>query len=312
MLPSRILPAQRLTPSLPALLLFALLLINPGFASAVDLGPLDVIAPKPEWRAISVSVRHSDRDQLIVDGVSHPTPHNYDVTEVMVRPGTGFQLGEMPGYAFAEMGYRKITTGGALARDPMPAPGKGVTDLTLAAAVWPLADREQGRYLGLGGYVVLPTGRYDTKRTLGLNLNPGGNRFVGILQGGYNQQLNRRWNWMGAADLAFFGDRQDYLGSTLTPGTYEQRPLYTLQTALTYHLHPRVSLAVSYLYNRGGETRSHGGDWDGMINSHRYALWGLIRLDAKTRLNLRYGSSLEIANGLKEDQAIQLRLIRFF
>jgi hypothetical protein len=71
--------------------------------------------------------------------------------------------------------------------------GTGLGDLTLVAALWPYADRTAGRYLGLAGYLILPTGDYDPARTLQLNLNPGENRLQWALQAGYSSNLSDRW-----------------------------------------------------------------------------------------------------------------------
>lgn len=290
-------------------LLAGLLLCLSTAVHAVDLNPDDVVAPPHNVRSISLAVRHSHADRLYIDGQAQPAPVAYTLDQAILRLGTGFQLAGMTGYAYAELPYRRPELGGQLAAlDAASGPG----DLSLAAALWPLADRARGRYLGVAGYLTLPSGRYQREHTRGFNLNPGGNRLAGALQVGFSQRLTPQLNAMVAADVALFGDNDDYLGPANHPGVLQQRPLLSLQGGLSYGLHSQWRLGLSYYLSRNGETRSHDGDWDNPLDRHRVALWMRYQPAPRTFLILRMGDTVAIDNGLRESRLIQLRLRQFF
>jgi len=294
-------------------------------ASGLDLGPLDGIPPPPEVSGASVAFGHRSFQGTADIGGGSTLRSRVDRQNVSLRYGRSARLGEMPAYFYASLPLVNVELGRELADPPVPGveldPGEGVGDLALAGAIWPYVDRDRGRFVGVASYAVVPTGEYDVDRTFGLNLNPGNNRFAGILQAGFHQRLSDRLDWSIAADIMVFEDNDQFIGARFAnpplpdpaaPATLEVEPYASYQTVLTWRVHPALSLATSYYVDRGGEFRVDGGDWSRSINRERYGLWALVALSPRTRINLSYKSTVDDRSDLQLQDNAQVRFVRFF
>ena len=294
----------------------------PATVPALDLGPLDGIAPPVGVTGVSLEL--ADRSLSGSLDIPHvgPTDARVERRNANLRLGHGFELAGMPAYAYGELPLVDYQVSGEAAQRFDLDPGRGVGDLALALAVWPHADRVKGQYLGVAGYLIAPTGEYKASRTLGANLNPGSNRYAAILQAGGQQRLGDHFEWNLAADVMFFGDNDEYIGERVAitrsgfapadPATLEVKPYISYQTSLAWRPHPAVTLAASYYIDRGAESRVDGGDWGASINRERYGLWGLFALSLRTRLNISYKRPVDDDSALELDDALQIRLVRFF
>ncbi|AGM41235.1 putative secreted protein [Spiribacter salinus M19-40] len=291
---------------------------------AVDLAPYDVVAPPADIRGASLQIGHrSFQGDVTLDG-QNTLGSRVDRRNASVRLGRSAQFGETPAYFYASLPYVALELGGDLDDKSVTGvdleAGEGVGDLALAAAIWPYADREIGRFVGVAAYAVVPTGRYDASRTFGFNLNPGNNRFAGVVQAAFHQRLGKRFDWSLAADAMFFEDNDRFIGARFAPGTSEPaeparlevKPYFSYQMALAWRAHPAISLAVSLYADRGGASRVGGGDWSRSINRERYGLWALVALSPRTRINLSYKSTVDDRSDLQLQDNAQVRFVRFF
>jgi len=290
--------------SVTALLVAALL--RP--AQAVDLLPTDVIAPPPGITTVQLSYLSSRRGDLYRDGVRQRLDTRLTVDQLQLRVGRAFAWRAHPSFAYAQLAERHLEPGGALSSLER---GSGLGDLTLVLATWPYADRENGRYAAVAGYVILPTGSYDARRTLSLNTNPGENRYQAAVQAGYSHRLGSRGKVMTAFDVQWFGDNDAYRRGAGRIGTLEQHLLYNWQVAFSYTPAARLTLGLSYFYSQGGASRIDDAPWGGALRMHRYALTGLIKLPFGS-LILQYGGDLKNDNGLFEDQRFAIRVLTIF
>ena len=294
-----------------------------GLVQAVDLSPYDVVAPVTGVTAGSVQVGHrSIQGDVDFNGVTLGS--RIDQHNVSVRVGRSAEVRGFPVYAYATLSYIRPELGDDLAGEPLTGvrlrADEGLSDLGLAAAVWPYVDRDNGRFVGVAAYAILPTGQYDASRTFGLNLNPGNNRFAGVIQTGFHQRLGDSFDWSIAADAAFFEDNDRFIGRRVEPGTQEPadparlevEPYLSYQTTLAWRAQSALSLAVSLYADRGGESRVDGGDWRPAINRERYGLWALVALSPRTRVNFSYKSTINDRGALELQDNVQVRLIRFF
>jgi hypothetical protein len=246
------------------------------------------------------------------------TPKPRSVTALLVaallRPAQAVDLlptdviAPPPGITTAQLAERHLEPGGALSSLER---GSGLGDLTLVLATWPYADRENGRYAAVAGYVTLPTGSYDARRTLSLNTNPGENRYQAAVQAGYSHRLGSRVNAMTAFDVQWFGDNDGYRRGAGRIGTLEQQLLYNWQVALSYTPAAPLTLGLSYFYSQGGASRIDEAPWDNVLRVQRYTLSGMIKLPFAS-LILQYGGDLKTDNGLFEDQRFALRVLTIF
>lgn len=295
-------------------LVFGLAISN---AHALDLAPRTGVPPPSGVSAASISVAHRSFEGTVAIGDLGSASGRVDRQNVSLRYGRSGELSNRPVYTYINLPLVDFDVGGSVARNEALAlaPDQGVGDIAVAAAIWPYTNREAGRFLGVAGYLVLPTGEYDSKRTVGLNLNPGNNRFAAIIQTGWHQELSDRWAWSIAADVMFFEDNDEYIGDdviTKVPSRFEVKPYASYQSALSYQANSALTLAMSYYVDRGAESRNVGSEWGSAINRERYGLWALMTLSARTQLNLSYKSTIDDASGLELKENVQLRLIRFF
>ena len=299
-----------------------LLALGINQSSALDLGPMDGVPPPPGITAISLEYQDRTSSGLIENDTLGDIGGEIDRQALKLRMGHGFSLGSMPAYAYGELAFNDATLNNAILQStgqPLEALNitlagdDGVGDLALATAVWPYANREAGRFWGVAGYVVAPVGDYEAERTLeGVNLNPGGNRWIGVLQTGIHQRLGERWHWSVGSDVTVFEDNDEMRRLSGAVGEQEVEPYITYQTSLAWRAHPALTLAASYYVDRGAESRIDGGDWASAVNRERYGLWLLGALSRETRFSLSYKSTIDDASDFELKDNIQLRIIRFF
>jgi len=272
----------------------------PWSAQAIDLAPLDGVAPPPGARGASIALGYREFNEVYLAGVRQPQDFSIRVRSAALRYGQSVSFGQLPGYIYADLPLLEVND------------EQGVGDIALAAAIWPYANRTTGTYVGIAGYLVLPTGSYDVQKTQPVNLNPGGNRTVGALQTGVNQRLFERFNLQTAIDVAVFEDNDQYLGMAGRVGTLEQRALVSWQGSLSYRFSPATAIGLSYFNNAGGEVRSHGGAWSGEVQNERIGLWARTAISPRMTAAINYKRAINIENGIKESDNIQLRVSRFF
>lgn len=216
-------------------LLLLSLVMTPFTTRAIDIPPGQAIAPPPgkssirlELNSVKVGDKYRNRKAL----------------------NTGVELGfQSVGVQYAKSGLIKdrlagfyINTsvgraipGGTIAGQDTE---MGVTDSAAALVTWLHADQEKGRYVVLGGFVILPTGDYDSNRAI----NFGKNRFAGGFQLGYHTRLGKKIDGMVTTDVIFSAENDDY---RLTHQRYKQKPLYSMQFTLMHHIDSTLMLSTT-------------------------------------------------------------------
>jgi len=261
------------------------------FANAIDLQPGEVTAPRPNFQFLLFSQVYSDRGDRHVDGKRQDGNPEITSSQTLVRYGRSFDLAGLQALAYVQSGVGKLRPGRDLAAQTGDS---GFSDTSLALALWPYTDKEKERYLGIAGYLVLPTGDYRHQQLL----NMGENRYRTALQFGYQTKLIKQLHGMAAFDAVWSGDNDEFGPAK---ATLEQTTLYTAQAALFYRLDGGYTLGASYFYTYGGETRVNGVDRNDRASLHRWQLTA-SRLFPFGRLSVQYGEDLKTANGFKEDR----------
>ena len=269
-------------------------------AQAVDLAPRDGIAPPPGVLGASISAGYRAFDEAYIDGVRQPQDISLRARTAALRIGSYVPIGSLPGYVYADFPYVELDG------------NDGVGDVALAGAVWPYANKQSGTYIGIAGYLVLPTGDYDVENTRLLNRNPSGNRTIGAFQTGINQRVYERFNVQVAVDVAVYEDNDEYFGASPQIGTLEQRSLVSWQASLSYRWSTAFAVGVSYFDNAGGEVRTHDGPWSGEVQNERVGLWARMAISPRMTLAVNYKQALDIKNGFLEADNIQVKVARYF
>tara|TARA_R110001592_G_scaffold103298_1_gene291123 strand:- start:4951 stop:5577 length:627 start_codon:yes stop_codon:yes gene_type:complete len=184
------------------LTLFSLLVIS-FEASAVDIIPGRAIATPPGLNSIMVTTIHSHLDDQYVDGKAQNLNSGIDIYNLQLRYSRTFLLNGRPSGIYIQPSLSTIRPSGSLNSHSAPT---GVGDTALALAYWPYADRQAEKYFVLAGYLVLPTGEYDSDQLFNLSQN----RYSAAAQMGFHQRLSGKWAGMITGDFHWFGENDEY------------------------------------------------------------------------------------------------------
>lgn len=182
--------------------------------------------------------------------------------------------------------------------------GNGIGDLILAATVWfnkPTSDT----HFGITPFLFLPTGDYDKNKALNL----GENRWKFTLQAGYITNLSEKVTLDLVGDVTIFGKNDEY---GPTSATMKQDPSYQFQGHLRYKLQPTWDLRASLSHTTGGETKVNGVASNDKTKTTKFTI-GTAWFAAPTlQLMANYGRDASVENGFKEENRLNLRVLKIF
>lgn len=179
----------------------------------------------------------------------------------------------------------------------------GLGDIILANTFFVYHDQETKSTFGITPYLYLPTGKYSKND----DLNIGENRVKFTLQGAYTTKLTDRINWDVAGDFTLYGKNDDIAGG----GDLKQDLGFQLQTSARYRLNQIADLRAGLSYNDAGDTKQNGMTTDSNKQTKLWVGTG-VSPTPTTQIILNYGRDLKVENGFKEENRINLRLMRVF
>ncbi|MFW4738765.1 transporter [Pseudomonas aeruginosa] len=179
-------------------------------------------------------------------------------------------------------------------------------DPAFVTTAWVINDPVKQRYLGITPYVYFPLGNYDKSSVLNL----GDNRWRFVLQAGYIQPLIGPLMLDLTADASWFGKNTDCAAAcgSATSQTLRQDPLYHLQAAVRWPLAESTTLFVGAGRIFGGETRIDGVDQHNRQATTNMRVGVQQFLSKTTMLSVAYGRDLDIDNGFRETDRLNMRL----
>lgn len=270
-------------------------------ALAVDLLPNDIVAPPPDVTYVSAYYQNLQYNNLYVNGQRTASAPSIDYQVGGMRLSRSYDIGRYPGITFVQTAAGQAQPGGSLSS---LSSSSGLTDTTLATAIWPYANRETRTYFGVAAYAILPTGSYSNQRTI----NMGENRYRADLQAGFQTPLTENLSGAVAFDTMWFGANNQF-GSSNSQLT--QKPLYTSQIGPIYRFNRMFTLGANYLYVFGGEQSINGQSQNLIVQTQRYYVTLLTHLPVG-RIALQYGSDLDTRNGYWESHRFQVRFTKAF
>ena len=284
------------------LLLVVSAMSAPLQASAIDLQPGEIRAPLAGRSLVQFSTVYSQRSDYYVNSHKISGRPEYQALQYQLRLAHAFEIDEQPSIVYAQLPITNVQPqGSSISGD------SGVGDTTFAFAYWPYANRETQTYFGIAAYLIAPTGSYSDRRIF----NVGENRYRGALQLGVQTPITDSLTWMAALDTVWSGKNNDCGLACLNHQTLEQKPLYTLQSGLSYAINPTFSLATAYFYSVGGETSWDGINKNNLTQLQRYQVSGIANFSFG-RILLQYGGDLDTRNGYLEDSRWIVRYIKPF
>jgi hypothetical protein len=286
---------------LPLASLGALLsLASATTAGAVDLDAGDYDPAKPGTTLALVYLQHAERDELDSGGQRVPGDNRLNTDVGIFRLVHYVSIG---GLTVAPQILVPVVA--QQGRGDQSALGKvsGLGDIILAAPVWLVNRPQSNSYFGITPYLYLPTGDYSAARPL----NAGEDRWKLNLQAAGTVRIAPKVAWDAGADITFYGKTaRDYAGGQMT-----QKVGYQVQTSLRYFLRSNVDL-------RGGVSHAEGGDWtqNALTNNGftqtKFWVGTAVKPTAATQVILTYGRDLDVNNGFKEQDRVNLRLLYAF
>lgn len=281
---------------------------NPGWA--IDLQPNDIIAPLPGKNYVSVSYLNTDNDTYYKNGsVISSKPFTSPVITgqaAQLRLSTTYAIADLPAGSYVQLPYGTLKPSGSLSSYSSDT---GVGDLAFMTAIWPYSDRQARRYLGVAGYLIAPTGSYNSQQAF----NVGENRWKADLQMGYQQPIMGTLDGMIAIDTMWFGTNNQCAAACFTnrTTTLNQKPLTTTQLGPILKIDQTYTVGASYFYVAGGATTIGNAYQNNTVNTQRYLL-SAVAYYPIGRITLQYGRDMEIKNGFFESRRLALRYQREF
>ena len=275
-------------------------------ALAIDLQPNDIVAPTPDRTAISISYVNAQNTTLYVNNVPTGASPNLESNLGIFRLGHTYTIGSLPAVSYVQVGGGTLSPDGSLSAYPA---SQGMTDTTIATAIWPYANNMTRTYFGVAAYLSLPTGEYSNTKPL----NVGSNRYSTALQMGYQRPLTTNIDGAIAFDTMWFGANSQCAATCSSSSNVQltQKPLYSTQLGPIYKINQTYTVAATYVYVTGGETAFNGVERNNTVVTQRYFLSGVAHTTVG-RFTLQYGNDIATMNGFMESRRLALRYTKAF
>ncbi|NCY05240.1 MAG: hypothetical protein EBX46_06635, partial [Burkholderiaceae bacterium] len=221
------------------LLVYGALSVLSSHALAIDLQPNDIVAPTPDRTAISISYVNAQNTTLYVNNVPTGASPNLESNLGIVRLGHTYTIGSLPAVSYVQVGGGTLSPDGSLSAYPA---SQGMTDTTIATAIWPYANHTTRTYFGVAAYLSLPTGEYSTTKAFNL----GSNRYSQALQLGYQRPITKSVDGAFAFDTVWYGANSQCAAacSSATNLQFTQKPLYSSQIGPIYRINQTYTVAA--------------------------------------------------------------------
>ena len=276
----------------------ALIATTPAFAVDLDAGDYD--AASPGTTLALVYLQHAERDEQDLNDKKLPGDNRLNSDVAIFRFVHYVDIG---GITIAPQIL--IPVAGLQGRGDRAILGQtsGLGDVILAASVWLVNKPKSNTYFGVTPYLYVPTGSYNSSRAL----NVGENRWKLNLQAAGSVRLAHRVALDAGADITIYGKTtSDYAG-----GQMNQKVGYQVQSSLRYFLSKAIDL-------RAGISHADFGKWtqasitNAATTQTKFWVGSAIKPSGPTQLILTYGRDLDINNGFKEANRINIRVLYAF
>jgi hypothetical protein len=199
--------------------------------------------------------------------------------------------------------FGRLDTGGILAGAKS---ANGIGDLIFAPTVHLLKDPERKRAFAVTPWIYMPTGAYDHNKALNAF---GENRWKLDLQAGYITPLSDKWTLDLIGDAVWYGRNKDFgpAGATM-----RQAISYQFQAHLRYHVSALTYVAGMLFHEWGGATTIDQLAQDDRQRRSKALLTVGHFVSPSVQLLGSYGRDLAIRTGVKEDNRVNLRLVKVF
>lgn len=298
-------PTPLRRPTLPlavAAFLGTILHPHPGETAVNDVFPGDFVALAPGSAVMTVYAFQRRQEGTYVQG-RREGGLVLDSQIVAVRLAYAMEIGGLRMGPVIAAGLARGEAKGSVPTG-MNHSADGLIDLRLGWGVWPIADTKKGRWVGIGGMVIPPSGEYHPNDLV----NTGENRWRGVVSVGWVERVTPEITTDLIYEHAWYGENGRYAGHY----TLEQHPTDSVTGYLRYAVTPQVRPYVGGQLNWGGATTVNGLPFSGAVNGSRGMLGVDWRVTPTTRVDLRWSRDLEVESGLRSTGEWVIRLLQAF
>lgn len=279
----------------------AFLASSAGIATAAQIAtdPGDYTALPAGTNLAILYGQFASRDKVYSNGNATPGPFSLDTDIGLFRYVHYMDVG---GYILNPQFI--IPFGSVKLKQPVSLKASGVGDPLVGATLWVVNKPTQNEYVGLSAFLSLPVGNYEASRAA---VNVGENRWKGIFQAGWITPISGKWVLDLLGEATVFGDNTDFGGARR-----EQNLQYGVQAHLRYLISQASQVAFTYYHDFGGENKVGGVSQNDRLNNSSLQLTYANFVAPTVQLQAQYGRSVKTENGPREDQRINLRLLKVF
>lgn len=273
-------------------------------ASALDVEAGDYTALPAGTNLLLLYYQHATRDKLYSGG-----------DRVPINPGLDSNIGLLRGVHYTDIGGYIVDPqfilpfGKLKGKDDTAFLGSedGIGDLIVGATVW-LTKPGAKTHFGITPFFQLPTGDYDRNRALNL----GENRWKFILNTGYITEIAPGLTLDLVGDVTLFGKNDDVNDGLGGITELKQKPQFQFQGFLRYNITPAFDVRGAVSYTTGGETEIGGVNQDNRQSLWKFNVGAGWFVGPTTQLLASYGRDLQVREGFKVDNQINLRVLQIF
>lgn len=272
-------------------------------AEELAVDPNDVIAPPAGTTITALYSVNSKSNKLYSNGDVVLNNADFQTNIGLLRLGHNFDVAGFKVMPQLLLPYGRIDLGNDLGAQPART-RSGFGDPVIGATTWLIADPESRTWLGIPAYISLPMGEYDVQHGA---FNIGENRWKAITQLGYAKGLTDKIYVEAIGEVSFYGKNDNFHGMKM-----QQDPTQSLMGHLTYKLSDKTSMSMSYYHTFGGESKVDGIEQSDRKNNNRWLATASHWVAPGVNIQLQYGQDIDVKNGLKQSDRINLRLAKLF
>ncbi|QEM69924.1 transporter [Geobacter sp. FeAm09] len=263
--------------------LFAcLLLLSPTVSHGGDTNARDYLPAPSGTKVMLTYYKHITADSLYVGG-ERTSGFNYTQDLGFFRFVYFNTLFNMP-IDYQVLGfYNNQTLNGTMS-------SSGVMDPSLVSTIWPVSNPASKTWVGFTQYVSMPIGQYNKNNAL----NPGNNVWAFKEELGLAQGIGEKLLFELEPSVEFYTDNED--NST---GRLSKRPLFQLNSHLSYDVTPKFFVSADYTYQNGGETTTAGVSDNNRTQSHRVGVSFNYKIADDLQAMVDYSATVDTENGPK-------------
>nr|WP_174506993.1 transporter [Acinetobacter sp. Marseille-Q1620] len=269
-------------------------------AKAIDVDAGDYDAAPAGTNLLLLYLQHASRDSIYAGSKKQPGNPQLDSNVGILRYVHYTNIG-----GFLAAPQVLLPFGQLKAKDDISALGSsnGIGDAILASPVWLYNNPESKTYFGVTPYLYLPTGDYSKNRAVNL----GENRLKLDAQAEFSTRITPKFAWDIAADVIVYADNDDPYGG----GKLKQDVGYQLQTNGRYFINDQWDLRAGVSYLDAGDTKQNGVKTDSFTQS-KFWVGSAYSPTKTTNVIVAYGRDIDVENGFKEDNRVNVRLLKVF